>query len=573
MRVYKFRLLGDLPPEAIEELHRTHVLKNQLVETHKRHAERVAEIWQRFPELNQIIEQRETAEAELQDLLAKAKDAKVKARSTVIASEVRAAVKEKRTEIREIRARLRDAKARTLLEAKPLLHEAGSQRRQEIKDLYRPSVDGGLYWANYNESVQRHETAIKMMNERRKQGQPADLRFRSWDGTGTLTVQLQREAKKPPRSPELLASEESPWRNVASLTPVHDPAKKVRRRDRLGTLRFRIGAGDHASVVEMPVLVHRAIPLEADVTLVRVSRRRIGARFRCSVSVVVRLPEIPARTSGDLVAVHSGWRALGDGSIRVAVVRGAGAPPESLSHSVRSHGDWYEVVAPARWMSAQERMEKLRSTRDTNLDLLRQDLVAWLKEHPQDDERLDHVDRWRSPRRFAALALQWRDQPPEGGEDIARELEAWRKQDRHLWEWEANERDRIAAHRDDTWRNVAAWLTTNAGLVLLDGWDVQPLVRTPAPEDPDSWQERAARANRGLTAPALLRSRIEATADRRGVRVETVGGAISQTHFGCGGELDPMERQQRLMVRCPACNQMVDQDYNASEHLLASATA
>jgi hypothetical protein len=31
------------------------------------------------------------------------------------------------------------------------------------------------------------------MNARRAEGRPAQLRYRRWDGTGTITVQLQRK--------------------------------------------------------------------------------------------------------------------------------------------------------------------------------------------------------------------------------------------------------------------------------------------------------------------------------------------------------------------------------------------
>jgi hypothetical protein len=36
------------------------------------------------------------------------------------------------------------------------------------------------------------------------------------------------------------------------------------------------------------------------------------------------------------------------------------------------------------------------------------------------------------------LAHLWRGDPPPDGAALAAELEAWRKQDKHLWEWQAH---------------------------------------------------------------------------------------------------------------------------------------
>ncbi|HEX7106236.1 MAG TPA: hypothetical protein VF218_09735, partial [Acidothermaceae bacterium] len=296
MMVYRFAAHGDLPAAAVDELRRAHDLKNQLVEIERRHAERVAEIWSRWPEVAAADEQVAAAEQRVAELAAEAAEQRKSARdraTPLAAAQLRAA----RAELRAAKARRRDIKSLVYAAAKPQLAEARAKRRREIKATYRQAIDGGLYWATYNDVVAGHDTAVRRVAEIRKQGRPANMRFRRWTGEGTLTVQLQRQAGDPPRTPATLADPAvSRWRNVAVLTPSHDPAvwetmtRGQRRRAARGTLRFRIGSGAAKDVVSIPVIVHRPIHPDADITMIRITRRRVGPKWRVWVSVVARVP-------------------------------------------------------------------------------------------------------------------------------------------------------------------------------------------------------------------------------------------------------------------------------------------
>lgn len=133
------------------------------------------------------------------------------------------------------------------------------------------------------------------------------------------------------------------------------------------------------------------------------------------------------------MAIHLGWQASHDGTL-VAHWR-ATAPlttPRQLTHVIvpDSDGVTGRIIAPAAIATRLQRLNQTASTRDLTLDSIRRKLTDWLREHgpvPQPnrpDEQLtaDAVVQWRSPARFAALALDWRD----SGTEMAAQLEAWR---------------------------------------------------------------------------------------------------------------------------------------------------
>lgn len=571
-RVYRFRAMADLPEDAIAELRRAHELSNQMIEVEKEHADNVAAEWRKHPDLQRLEEEIEAATERIEAVVGAINKEKQHSRTTATTPEQKKRLQDARKVRRELKKELADAKQLHYPVLKEQLNGLNDIRRKKLKELYRPAVDGGLYWANFNAVKDRHEAAVKAVRSTRKMGRPADLRFRRWTGEGTLVVQLQRQAHTPPRLPATIADTEAgSWRNVGSLTPAHDPeewatlTRAKQRRIRMGTLRFRVGAGDHAGYVSLPVIVHRPIPPDADICMMEITRRRLGSRMLVHVSVVVRVPEVPKRTEGTQVCLHVGWRGLDDSSIRVGVITGVWNPPEELRGVVRRHGEWAEIVIPSRWRDQMEYVQSLVSIRSKNLDVLKKWILEWLDAHPDHSiAGIETIDRWRSPNRFAALSLRIR------GDDsidhaFRRQLEAWRKQDRHVWDIEANLRAKILDRRNDYFRKVAAWALEEAAVLTVDSFKLTTLMRKPDVGTEDTEAHRRARANRVMAAPGILRGVFQDAATRRGVTVDAVDGKIAAIHYVCGTPLATEEREAKLMVRCDHCGKMVDQDYNTLE--------
>lgn len=580
--VYRYAVHGDLPEAATAELDRAHQLQTRLVEIERAHGEQVAAVWAAQPQLAAANQRLQECSARVDELTRAAAAERARTGRRRVAAETAQALSDAKAARRQARTDRRQLQERLYPIVRPQMTEAAAARKAAIKATYRTAIDGGLYWATYNEVLGHHRTTVARVTARRKQGQPSELRLRRVAGAGTIAVQLPRRQDDPPRTPEVLASSTGRWRNIARLTPWWPPEawQRLSRGEQRclarGSFRFRVGSGAAAQLVEVPVIIHRPLPPEADVAMVRISREQVAGHFQAWISVVARVPAPPVRVMGPTVRVHLGWRSLPDGALRVAVAAGVSAPPEDLTEVARHHGSWYEIVLPASWRAVAGQLDAIRSRRGIELERLRSWLVAWTSAHPAPTpHRLlplpEELRRWRSPGRFAALALSLRARARGQVAEAAERLEVWRRQDRRLWEREANERRQLLARRNDAWRHVAAWLTGQAGQVLVDGWALTPLRAVPDIVAPDDLQAQAARANAGLAAPGTLRSAIENAAQARGVPVSAPTLAAAATHHACGSPLDPADRMASALVRCRHCHVEVDQDYNALCHLLTAA--
>jgi hypothetical protein len=609
--VYKYAVVGDgLPECVIAEMRRAHDLRNRLVEIEQAHAERVAAVWAEHPEIAAAAERLAKADAALEEAGKAAAAERRRTGSKRVSGLVAAALTAARAERKEAKYALRRLKELRYPLLKPALQEAGEERRKAIKATYGPARDAGLYWATYNAVVQNHETAVRRVASAHAGGRPAQLRFHGWDGTGRIAVQLQRRPGHGPRSPQVLASGAGRWRNVVQVGPWTDPesfdrerarrfvvtdhqGRRVRgggRRHRLdgGWVTIRLGAGDHGQTVTLPITVHRPMPPEADVVQVLITRQRFGPFYRAHVNVVCNIPAPKPRTEGRLAALHLGWRRLGDGGIRVAVALGIPSTPlrGPAAHWVHHHDTWAEIVVPPDYQRRMERADKIRSRRDQNTETLKTWLADHLEAHPWLTEKLGHeaatVRQWRSGKHLAGLARHLSTTPPpptdthadaELWRDITEQLTAWRKQDLHLWRWEAGARRRAIEHRKDAYRNIAAWLIgDDAAVISMDNWNIQTLSKTPPiGADENDGQAANARAARATASPGILRDAVKNAATARGAHVITPKLTAPNTHHGCGGTLNADARRANIMAPCDTCGRMVDQDLSAARHLLNAA--
>lgn len=655
--VYRYGVASwwQAPPEVLEQLRLAHQLDNQLVQINNEYEQRKLAHWASFPDVAESEQGLADASAEV----AAVREQVAAARQRVGAlrhggagslhvrqaqaelREQQATLRAATARVKELRRRRRDAIAARLKESEAVLAALEQQRRGAIAGLYASYCQSrGLHWATFTRRVKQHEQARARVAAVRATAGAAQIRFKPWDGTGALTVQLQRQAwahgcavqgppwpcstpdrprskpaecpqrvpRDPLRSPQLLASGGGKWRNVFQLRPWVEDADSWRRQPRSarrGTAILGLSGGRR---VEVPVLVDRMLPAEADVPMVELVRSQRGGRLVWHLCVTVVLPDPPPRASGPAVAVHLGWRARRDGNIRVGVVRADGPlpdPPDDLLRPasqprrgrphhrpyLERHDGWWEVVVPAQLWDVVGRPEAIRSRRDQAFNAIRDRLVTWLGDHPGHAEALGvelaQVRAWRSPRRLAGLVRRWAPSPHARGRGeeppdlpagfvagLLPELVAWWRRDLHLMRNEQGERHDLRGRRDDVWRQIGAWLAGHAGRLVVGDEDYQRLRRRPGDDTdrpmPTVAAEEAVRARAAFVAPGLLRSALTGAAARRGVPVVRVSAkGVTREHAGCGhvGGEDP-QYAAGIVVTCPGCGQDYDQDLNAAGVML-----
>lgn len=604
------------PEELMQQLYLGHQLGNDLVRIALDSDTARQELWSSYPEIAEWEQAVATVDEEITELLKRVAQERQQDRKNTTRKDTAALLKDARGRRRDLKAQRKGAIAQVYEQAKDALEQLELERRQKVKELYTAYCSAtnpeakGLYWATFNAVLRHHDAARTRVRADRAKGKASQLRFHRWDGTGSFTVQLQKQTGNPDRTPELLASGEGRWKNVFQLGPWDtdpDDWRKRPRSKRRGTAMITLGFG---KMIKVPVFVDRVLPETADVPEVHLVRRVVGGTMRWSLSVVAKIPDPEPVLDGPKVAIHLGWRRLPDGAgIRAAVWATdapIGPPPAGMTDErspakpgnqyrsmpyVRQHGTWGEVLLPDELWHLVGRAPSIRSRRDQNFNDMRARLVTWLEQHPDDVEPLElemaSVRAWRSPLRLAVMCRKWtqrrtRDHrdvktplPAEFAAQLLPELELWWRRDVHLYRYEAGERDNLAARRDDVWRQIGAWLGSVAGLIVVGDEDYRQLRRKPSKTAteavmPTAAAETTARARAAFVAPGRLRDVITQGATRRGVTViKAAAKHVSRQHAECGhvSDADPQYAQGTL-VDCQGCGQPYDQDVNAARNLL-----
>ena len=423
-------------------------------------------------------------------------------------------------------------------------------------------VDLGLRTGTYDWV----ENAIKQAKKSTK----GPLRFESYDGLGSIGTQLIGGLT----TDELHSCADTRVR----LQPLPDNYGQLPRNRRRHAARvlgwLRIGSNPDRSPIfaEFPVTLHRPLPKDAVVKWAYVVRHRVGRYLEWRLQLTIESETFctPSQPVGEgACAVNLGWRRIFDDEGELIGLRGG--------YIVDEQGHEREIMVPEKLWRGVVWVDKLASTRDHELDVVRDMLAGYL--HAIGDrapawlvEATQGLRQWRAPRKMQGLVDRWRREalrPPEDGAIVTR-LEAWARHDRHLHRWQETQRDRIYAHRKETWRVIAADLANRYATIIveetkypeIDGWE------QPAPEDGDPSDGRAQRRMQRLSAPGELREAIVFSAAKRGAR--TIVGEtrrITQDCAWCDHE-DEFDAAASITHRCGGCGRLWDQDANAARNLL-----
>jgi len=410
-----------------------------------------------------------------------------------------------------------------------------------------------------------------------------------------------RAVKHPPR--------EEAWAAVPQLS------RNLRRHAARTYVDLRVGSNPDRSPIfaRFPVTLHRPLPKDAVIKWAYVVRKRVGRHYEWRFQVTIEseiFRACPDAIGTGACAIDLSWRRLFDDEGNQIGLR--------VGYLVDDTGREREIRVPNKLLFGMDKVYDLAGTRDKEFETARDRLVTWLRDRETPSgltDRLAGLAQWRAPRKLQALVDAWTGidwdawrtaraagkkqcNPSDfsskanritGDSEILAALQAWARHDRHLQNWQEHQRDRLIAHRRETWRVLAAELTNTYAMILIegganrspdhagggggsvggtmklteiDGWE------RPEPEDGDPSEGREQRRMSRLAAPGELRAEIIKAAPKRGARVEVEETADSTRECAWCTSIEVFDAKAAIEHTCSSCSQTWDQDANACRNLL-----
>lgn len=461
----------------------------------------------------------------------------------------------------------------------------------------------GVFWGTYL-------LVEKAIESARHSKIDPDFRRRALQREGRIGVQIHHEKLSdilagkgtflqfdPLPSEMSVAVKDSTDRQAVSL----DQAWKHRsgRRQMRTRVRIRVGSTESRAPIwaEFPVILHRKPPEDATVTWAWIKIRRVGTQTRYELQLTLESRALGNRllpTSRGIVGLDLCWR-LRDNGIR-------------LAYLVDDQGKERELIMPHQIQARLMHCAELRGHSDRHFEAVRKVLVGALPRMTVPDwvtAETETLPQWRSHGRLAALVERWvpevfskeqiadlwqswkterlenrldlfdtYDQicgwcaehgiPDDGCSPLLVYLEWWRRKNRHLYQWECNQRESSLLWRRDLYRNWAADLRTRYETIVIEDFDLRRFCRKEMPEEERSNFQRAIRF---IAAPSELRLAIISAAGRDRVIEKPCEETTQRCHL-CGHVNKEWAVPDELVQQCAGCARTWDQDFNACHNLL-----
>jgi hypothetical protein len=443
----------------------------------------------------------------------------------------------------------------------------------------------GLRHGTYAAAEAAHDRAWKDS----KGATPRRYRF---DGGGKVGVQVRGEVVMPPDGPfsvttpdvEISELPEDQWEDPRTgRRHTH-----TRRRHAYAVVRLRVDSKDQEPTwIALPVVIHRR-PV-GRLRWAYIVARNVGGRLRYELQLTVEAEQRGVLPAGGMVAINLGWRCHRDGRMRVAYL-------------MDDAGNEREVALSAALRKAiGDRPDELRGYADDNFDVARGVLAHWMREHAElvpdwMREATQHIGKWRAHKKLARVAWrfasenmarsallwhwhEWKRQRVAAGklwathseidawlrargitderECMALYLEWWRRQNKHLYQYESGGRQHALRQRREQYRLLARELCDTYSLILIDDSELAELALRPPKGTERSPQQKEAAHNRVVAAGSTLKQAILSAALPGQVLLDK-GKGDSQRCTRCGC-ISKQDYARQIVVSCP-CGHAEDQD-------------
>ncbi len=552
IKVYRYGLRPPTENEALvrEQMHLAHKYRNVLTEIERGRRAAIRDLVDGREEISSLLRSAREADERARIASLALSAVRTESRSRSGAETEVAALTQART-LRNEALRALDSARRAAQKTPEIVAAVDRIAALRLEIFHSARAHSGLFWGTYQLVEDAMTAASKMPLWDGVEG--SDPRFSRWDGSAEVGVQITNgmDATK--------AFGDDTRVRIGPVDPrAWERCEGYRQLSRT-TLSMRVKSDGQRPVwAQWPLIMHRGFPEGARIKRAAVHVRKIGPHEEWWVTFTVDMPEIPARnTELGSVAIDLGWRQIGN-ELRVA-------------SWCASSGETGELRLDGRTLGALEKPSGLRATRDGNFNLAREALKRALAIIPELPEwivkRTATMSLWHSCDRLASLAVEWRTNRFYGDDAAFAGVEAWRKQDKHLWCWEANGRDQALRRRKDMYRVFAARLAAAHGTLALEQFDLRTIARKPAPTDAENTNETA-RGNRQFAAVSELQLILEQAFESRGGKIIYVdpNGTTRECHACLA--VNDFDAAGQLSHTCFSCGTRWDQDENAARNIL-----
>lgn len=356
----------------------------------------------------------------------------------------------------------------------------------------------------------------------KKDSLPRPPRFRRFDGSGKVTVQVRDAA----------FADAMTGTTALTISPAPHSPNKRGDQSQMAVVRLdqSIPRGEKRQVV-MTVKLHRRPPEDAAIKWASLFVRRIGARTVYELQLTLEHPSFaePKRPAGLRASEHVsiGWARL-DHGVRVA------------------HWSNGEVVVPNEILAQHEHAASIEGAADRHFDRAKRLLRRWMRFGPH---RLTawhrmHSDHSRGLLRYACTEFArsrldirnlwhaWKTDRLSRGEDLyapscvqrrwlasrgivnqhdraAFWAYTWARKDEHLCQLTVDSRRRFAARRDAHYRAEAIRIATEFSSVTVDGFKISALKELPLLTMPGDPPRDQAQHNAQAAAPGKFRELLQ----------------------------------------------------------------
>jgi hypothetical protein len=534
--VRNWRFGARVPNTALEEiqgqLYLMHKYRNELcrIELDRRAACQEI-VTKASPRMQQLEGEITTLAKELSDLETEVRAHNKQTRSRSAPVELRSRTSQTRANLKTLRTEYRNVKKATYGDplVKARLAQVSQDDNARIKEARGKSR---LYWCNY--------LTVETDCESFRKGPPP--RFKRFERDGRVALQLQNGL-----SIEKATSGES---TLLHLYKAGDNNPKH------WVCRMRVGGeGRKGIFAEVPFLMHRELPKEAKIKWLYLQRSRVATHDEWHLMFSLEAAEWPRKQAKrGTVGVDLGWRLLKNSDLRVAYWHG-------------SDGKSGQLVIPKEDLSRWHRADTLRSTRDSSFNQIKEHFLDWLGgEMPRPEwltEQTEHLCQWRSQARLAAVVIYWRNHRFDGDENIYEALEKWRKQDKHLFDWQEYQRKRSINWRNNLYRCFAKTLAEKYRTCVMENTNWRDMAELPEVESSEVTYAVPS-YNRAVSAIGKLSLYLKEAMKE----VQLVDPANSTHECADCGTIDDFDAVKELEHVCSNCLSSWDQDHNAARVLL-----